>query len=130
MAGPAEHEPRLLINTSRAASTAGVDAIGAIWRLGLVERDLDANVIALPAGHEIAVHWGPDRDVLFHVINGSGQLTTKSGVVDLHQGDLIWLPRRSQRQITAGSDGLRYLTVHARCEGKSARPENATPQTS
>jgi uncharacterized protein (DUF2249 family) len=33
---------------------------------------------------------------------------------DLRPGALIWLPRRSRRQFTAGPDGLRYLTVHQR----------------
>lgn len=114
MAGPAEPVPRLLINTDRAAQTAGSDAVGAIWKLAVDERQLDANLIALPAGEEIQTHWGPDLDVLFTVVGGSGRLTTRTGVVDLHSGDLIWLPRRTQRQITAGPDGLRYLTVHPR----------------
>jgi hypothetical protein len=34
--------------------------------------------------------------------------------VTLRAGALVWLPRRSQRSITAGPTGLRYLTVHPR----------------
>lgn len=32
-------------------------------------------------------------------------------------GALVWLPRRSRREITAGADGLRYLSVHRRKPG-------------
>ncbi|GAA3640452.1 hypothetical protein GCM10022236_48850 [Microlunatus ginsengisoli] len=122
MAVPAESEPRLLINTGRAAEAARDDAAGAIWKLETAERHLDANVIALPAGTIIQKHWGPDLDVMMHVIAGSGRLTTESGYVDLNPGDLIWLPRRSQRQITAGRAGLRYLTVHPRRQSLVLEP--------
>jgi uncharacterized protein (DUF2249 family) len=59
-------------------------------------------------------HAGPDVDVLIHVLAGSGQLITELSTLRLHAGTLIWLPRHSQRQFTAGPDGLRYLTVHQR----------------
>jgi quercetin dioxygenase-like cupin family protein len=53
---------------------------------------------------------------LIHVLAGSGQLGTEHGVVDLVPGALLWLPKRSRRQFTAGTDGLRYLTVHQKRE--------------
>src|SRR5690606_28362556 len=90
------------------------DVTGAVWKLQLGERDLDANVIALPPGESIAAHDGPDLDVLVHVLAGAGRLTTERGVLDLEPGALVWLPRRARRQIDAGPAGLRYLTVHRR----------------
>lgn len=80
------------------------------------ERDLDSNIIALPPGAAIGAHTGPDVDVLIYVLAGSGQLGTELDAqpVALRGGSLIWLPRRSRRQFTAGPDGLRYLTVHQR----------------
>jgi hypothetical protein len=33
-------------------------------------------------------------------------------VRQLRKPDLLWLPRRSRRQFTAGPDGRRYLTMH------------------
>jgi hypothetical protein len=45
---------------------------------------------------------------------GLGHLTTENGPVDLEPGALLWLPRSSRRQFTAGPTGLRYLTVHRR----------------
>jgi uncharacterized protein (DUF2249 family)/quercetin dioxygenase-like cupin family protein len=114
--------PRVLVDTTEIASgvTSGVtdgaqpDVSGAVWKLQMRERDLDSNVIALPPGGTIDAHNGPDLDVLVHVLGGGGRLTTERGVVDLHPGVLLWLPRRSRREFTAGPDGLRYLTVHQR----------------
>jgi quercetin dioxygenase-like cupin family protein len=66
--------------------------------------------------------------VLIHVLAGGGQLVGERRTVELSAGDLVWLPRRSQRQITAGTDGLRYLTVHRRRQaltlGTSSWPED------
>jgi quercetin dioxygenase-like cupin family protein len=106
--------PRVLVNTGPAADLGGPDAAGAVWALRVRDRDLDANVIAIPPGGVIDAHAGPDLDVLIHVLRGSGSLTTEAGSLDLEPGALAWLPRRSRREFTAGPDGLRYLTVHRR----------------
>lgn len=94
----------------------GGDATGAIWKLQMRERDLDSNIIALQPGATIGAHAGPDVDVLVYVLAGSGQLGTEldGHPVELRGGSLVWLPRRSLRQFTAGPEGLRYLTVHQR----------------
>jgi uncharacterized protein (DUF2249 family)/quercetin dioxygenase-like cupin family protein len=110
--------PRELCNSSDygvdADRTADPDARGALWRLEVQDRDLDANLIALPPHGSIGRHAGPDLDVLVHVVSGSGQLSTERGAVDLTPGSLIWLPKRSIREFSAGPQGLRYLTVHQR----------------
>jgi quercetin dioxygenase-like cupin family protein len=89
-------------------------AAGAVWKLSLTPRDLDANVIQLPAGDGIDAHTGPDIDVMLVVLDGTGRLTTERTVVDLEAGAIVWLPRRSRREFRAGPQGLRYLTVHQR----------------
>ena len=111
--------PRILANTTdlTAGADAEPDATGAVWRLQARERDLDSNVIALPAGGGIDSHAGPDLDVLIHVLSGSG-----TGTIDLSPGALLWLPRRSRRQFAAGPDGLRYLTVHQRRQALVLEP--------
>lgn len=107
--------PRILVNTTDLAADVGQpDITGAAWKLQVRDRDLDSNIIALPPGTSIDAHTGPDLDVLIHILAGTGQLTTEQGQLELQPGALIWLPRRSRRQFTAGSDGLRYLTVHQR----------------
>jgi quercetin dioxygenase-like cupin family protein len=77
-------------------------------------RDLESNIIALSPAGAIDAHTGPDLDVLIHVLEGNGQLVTEQDVLSLRPGALVWLPRRSRRQFTAGPSGLRYLTVHRR----------------
>ena len=107
--------PRVLADAAAVSASSG-DVTGAVWKLQMRERDLDSNIIALPPGAAIGAHTGPDVDVLIYVLAGSGQLGTELDAqpVALRGGSLIWLPRRSRRQFTAGPDGLRYLTVHQR----------------
>ena len=107
--------PRVLASTAGLAAAAGDPrASGAVWKLDARDRDLDANVIAVPPGGAIQAHAGPDLDVLIHVLSGSGTLAGERGTLALEPGDLAWLPRRSVRQYSAGPGGLRYLTVHRR----------------
>lgn len=117
-AGP----PRLLVNTSRVVETSDRDAWGALWRHDVADRDLDANVIALPPDGRIERHWGPDVDVLIHVLAGRGRLDTDGGAFEIRVGDLVSLPRRSARAVTAGPEGLRYLTVHRRRQALVVQP--------
>ncbi|MGF2945786.1 DUF2249 domain-containing protein [Mycobacterium sp.] len=107
--------PRILANTADIAE-GQPDAAGVSWKLQVRDRDLDSNVITLGPGGGIATHTGADVDVLIHVLSGSGQLTTEQGTINLSPGALLWLPRRSRRQFSAGPDGLRYLTVHQKRE--------------
>jgi quercetin dioxygenase-like cupin family protein len=115
-----EPTPTVLCNTD----AVGQDprAAGAVFKLEMAERDLDANVIQLPAGDGIGEHVGPDLDVLLHVLAGNGTLTTDDGEISLTAGDLVWLPRRSRRRFSAGDGGLRYLTVHQRRHPRSLDP--------
>ena len=106
--------PRVVGKTTAMTSDATPDAAGAIWTLDVSQRHLDANIIYLQTYGRIAAHTGPDLDVLMHVLAGAGRLTTEADRVTLRAGALVWLPRRSQRSITAGPTGLRYLTVHPR----------------
>jgi uncharacterized protein (DUF2249 family)/quercetin dioxygenase-like cupin family protein len=114
--------PRVLRDTTSAAGDSDPDAVGAVWKLGMRQRDLDSNIVRLAPGTTIDTHTGPDLDVLLLVLDGTGQLATELGTVDLHAGQLVWLPRRSQRQFSAGPEGLRYLTVHQRRQPLLLRP--------
>lgn len=105
--------PRIVGNTSGLRPSRG----GSAWRLEPTDRGLDANVIDLPPGGEIAMHAGPELDVLIHVLAGSGVLETAGDELALDVGTLVWLPPRAQRRFTAGPDGLRYFSVHGRKPG-------------
>jgi uncharacterized protein (DUF2249 family) len=107
--------PRVLCNAfavSRCEATG--NAAGAVWKLEMHQRHLDANIIRLQGGAHIEPHVGPDIDVLVFVVVGNGELVTSLGTVPLACGDVVWLPRRSERSFHAGPDGLSYLTVHPR----------------
>ena len=80
-------------------------------------RGLDANIIRLRPDGQIQAHLGPDLDVLLHVLAGSGQIATATDPISLQPGAVVWLPRRSQRAILAGPDGLTYLSIHPRRPG-------------
>lgn len=116
--------PAVLTNTAQPDSGPGVQ-----WKLADPARDLDANVVALTAGAHIGAHYGPDIDVLMHILEGSGTLETDAGALELATGALVLLPRKSLRSFTAGPGGLRYLTVHQRRQSLTLGPigGHATP---
>jgi len=109
--------PRVLVDTHALNSEVDTDAAGAVWRLEPANRQLDANVIRIPAGGRIEAHAGPDLDVLLHVLTGSGKIVTVTDPIPVRPGAVVWLPRRSQRAILAGPDGLTYFSVHQRRPG-------------
>ncbi|HEY3869878.1 MAG TPA: DUF2249 domain-containing protein [Actinocrinis sp.] len=116
--------PRPLCDTA-AVLDGAADAAGAVWKLEVADRHLDANVIRLRPGARIDPHRGPDLDVLVHVLSGDGRIEIETGEVPLSAGQLVWLPRRSRRSIVAGAAGLGYLSVHPRRPGlaiQSAAP--------
>ena len=123
---PAAPVPSLLCET-RALVDGMPDASGVLWKLAEADRQLDANVVHVPAGTRIGAHREPDLDVLLLVLAGDGVLG--AGVEDTPQdlaaGMLMWLPHGSTRSITAGDVGLSYLTVHRRRPGMKIRPAGA-----
>lgn len=89
-------------------------ARGAVWSIGVHDRDLDSNLIRLPAHETIDAHTGGEVDVIIHVTSGSGVLVTDDEEQSLAPGTIAYLPRRSRRGFRAGQEGLEYLTVHRR----------------
>lgn len=115
--------PHVLCDTS--TFTTGADAAdpaGAVWRLEMSHRQLDANVVSLRPGEQIAAHAEPRLDVLLLVLGGGGSLTSEVSTHDVGPGTLVWLPHGSRRALAAGAEGLLYLTVHTRRPGLSIQP--------
>lgn len=106
--------PRVVADTPALLQGVGPEDGGSIWQLQPTARDLDSNIIALPANDEIGLHIGPDLDVLILILQGTGELQTELNVLELQQGALVWLPRNAQRRFIAGPQGIQYLTVHQR----------------
>lgn len=92
---------------------------GALWNLASSQRQLDANLIRLPPGAGVPAHVEPDLDVLLFVAKGSGLLVTDAGEQRLAPGAVAWLPRGAERALSAGDEGLVYLTAHRRRPGMS-----------
>ncbi|MFD8522689.1 hypothetical protein ACFV2D_22145 [Streptomyces capillispiralis] len=108
--------PRILYDTAAPAAPGGPSA-GALWRLAEPGRQLDANVVHLPAGQRVDTHREPDLDVLLLVLGDTGILTGADGPHSLPAGTLTWLPHGSTRSLAAGPEGMTYLTVHRRRPG-------------
>ncbi|MGP3970417.1 cupin domain-containing protein [Streptomyces sp. 6N223] len=94
---------------------------GVVWRLAVAGRQLDANLVRLPPGGEVAAHGESELDVLVYVVEGGGRL----GDEVLSPGSVAWLPRGATRSLTAGPDGLVHLTVHLRRPGMSIGRDSA-----
>ncbi|MGO1193725.1 MAG: cupin domain-containing protein [Nesterenkonia sp.] len=125
---PSTTTPQVLVNPEELLAEAADDAAGAVWKLQQHQRDLDSNVIALPAGGTIAEHQGPDVDVLIHVLAGTGTLHTAGEDIALEPGALIWMPKGSRRGFTAGPAGLRHFTVHQKRQALTLQPPRASQQ--
>ncbi|MFH7599186.1 hypothetical protein WDV06_29430 [Streptomyces racemochromogenes] len=98
------------------------DATGALWRLTGAGRGLDSNLVRLRPGAAVAEHAEPVLDVLLVVLAGGGRLDTPDGTHPLRPHAACWLPRGSRRSLTAGPEGLAYLTVHTRRPGLGIAP--------
>lgn len=104
----------------------GAGGAGVEWRLTDAGRQLDANRVRLRPGAAIGEHLEPDLDVLVCVLAGGGRLVVDGEPRQLAPGGLVFLPRGTSRAVTAGPDGLAYLTVHRRRPGMAigrAEPE-------
>ena len=89
-------------------------------KLAESDRQLDANVVHLPSGRRVDPHAESALDVLLVVVSGSGKLEAGDGqTLDLAEGLVMWLPHGSRRSLSAGEDGLLYMTVHRRRPGMS-----------
>ncbi|MFE9258048.1 hypothetical protein [Streptomyces sp. NPDC006879] len=112
---------------------AGTGQSGALWRLRTHQRQLDSNIVRLPAGAEVAEHVETHLDVVMFAIRGSARITLDGRGQDLEPGSVIWLPHGVPRALSAGAEGLVFLTVHRRRRGmtiggrsSSAQPPNCT----
>jgi quercetin dioxygenase-like cupin family protein len=113
---PEQSTVRILVDVRELVDESPVPS-GARWRLAEPGRQLDANLIHLPARQRVDTHTEPDLDVVLVVVAGGGTVGTPDGEQTLAEGNVVWLPHGSTRNITAGSDGLSYLTVHRRRAG-------------
>ena len=88
---------------------------GPVW--GTESDDLNATLLAWPAGEANPEHVNAERDVLVVVVSGSGSLEVDGEAHDLAAGDAVVVPKGASRRLAAGPHGIRYLSVHRRRGG-------------
>ncbi|MFJ3876136.1 hypothetical protein ACIPW5_01600 [Streptomyces sp. NPDC090077] len=111
------HPAGILTDLDAVIAGAPADATGALWRLTGSGRGLDSNLIRLRPGTVIAEHAEHALDVLLVVVAGGGRIETEQGGHRLRPHTACWLARGARRSLTAGPQGLAYLTVHIRRPG-------------
>ncbi len=81
---------------------------------GMQSEDLNATLLAWPAGRGVAEHRNDERDVLLVVLDGSMLVRVDDDEHPVVSHGLLLLPRGSRRALTAGPEGVRYLSIHLR----------------
>ena len=94
---------------------------GVVWKLPHAG-DLDGNLVRLAAGRSIDAHVNAEVDVLMIVREGDGVLEVDGEAHRLAPTALALVPRGARRAITAGADGIAYLSIHRRRSGLGIRP--------
>ncbi|MEU6841506.1 hypothetical protein ABZ930_06480 [Streptomyces sp. NPDC046716] len=113
--------PAAHVTLTDVIAAADPGATGALWRLDGAARQLDANLVRLPADTRGTPHVEPDLDVLLYIAEGGGTLWRAGAEEALVPGTLLFVPRGEERAVSAGEDGLVYLTAHRRRPGMTIR---------
>jgi quercetin dioxygenase-like cupin family protein len=90
-----------------ASRPAGERAV--LWSAG---NQLQTNVVSLAPGARIDAHAEPALDVTVAVLVGSVQLLQGAEASDVRAPAVVVLPAGAERALTAGPDGVTYLTAH------------------
>ena len=83
-------------------------------RWGTATEDLNATLLAWPAGHEVAEHVNDERDVLIVVVAGSATVTVDGAAHEVAESQALLIEKGRSRAIRSGGQGVRYLSVHRR----------------
>ncbi|MFJ9174709.1 cupin domain-containing protein [Streptomyces sp. NPDC102360] len=118
--------PAAHVTLADVLSAAAPEATGALWRLDGAARQLDANVVRLRPGGGGDAYVEAELDVLLVVVEGHGTLHRAGVDEEVAPGTLVFVPRGERRSVSAGTDGLVYLTAHRRRPGMTIR--RAEPQ--
>jgi quercetin dioxygenase-like cupin family protein len=85
---------------------------GPLW--GTATEDLNATLLAWPAGAGSDEHVNSERDVILVVLAGEATVTLDGEPHAVRAGEAIVLEKGRSRSVAAGPDGVRYLSVHRR----------------
>ncbi len=76
--------------------------------------DLNANLVVWPAGTGVDAHVNSERDVLWVVLDGEGEVVVDGRAHAVRGGWGALVPAGRERSVRAGPAGLRYVSVHLR----------------
>jgi len=85
---------------------------GPVW--GAASEDLNATLLSWTAGGGPPEHVNEERDVLVVVLEGSAILRIDGTERLLERGETAIIAKGEARKLTAGREGVRYLSVHRR----------------
>jgi quercetin dioxygenase-like cupin family protein len=80
----------------------------------LVSEELNVTPLSWKAGSGPPEHVNEERDVLVDVLDGSVTLSIDGEERELARGEAAIVAKGGRRKITAGPDGVRYLSIHRR----------------
>jgi quercetin dioxygenase-like cupin family protein len=89
---------------------------------GLESDDLNATLLTWSAGEGPPEHVNEERDVLVFVVAGSAELALDGETSVLAAGEATIVAKGRRRRLTAGPDGVRYLSAHLRRPPLQIRP--------
>jgi quercetin dioxygenase-like cupin family protein len=81
---------------------------------GLASDDFNVTSLSWKAGSGPPEHVNGERDVLVVVLDGSATLSIDGEKHELARGETAIVAKGRTRKITAGRDGVRYLSIHRR----------------
>jgi quercetin dioxygenase-like cupin family protein len=105
-------EPSRAAGDSPAVDLLRPAGTGPVW--GTATEDLNATLLAWPAGGGPDEHVNAERDVLLVVLDGDAVVTLEGEPHSVRAGEALVLEKGRARSVTAGPDGVRYLSVHRR----------------
>jgi mannose-6-phosphate isomerase-like protein (cupin superfamily) len=85
---------------------------GAVW--SATSADLNVNLVLWPPGGGVDAHVNAERDVLWVVLEGSGEVAIDGAVHPVAAGWAAVVPKGAERAMRAGPEGIRYVSAHLR----------------
>ncbi|MDX6560760.1 MAG: hypothetical protein QOD65_574 [Gaiellales bacterium] len=86
--------------------------VGPLW--GMQSDELNATLLEWPPGGGVAEHVNDELEVVIVVLAGSARVILDGCEHRMSAGGLLLIPRGCTRAVSAGRDGVRYLSVHRR----------------
>lgn len=81
---------------------------------GVAGDDLNATPVRWPPGAGTADAAIAERELLIIVVAGTAAVTVDGDAAELTAGDALLIAAGARWRLTAGPDGVRYLSVHRR----------------